>query len=132
MKKLDLTKAFKGYYSAKPKPELVEFGEAHYLSIDGKGDPSGEGFALSLKGLYSVAYAIKFYYKAKNLDFVVTKLEGLWWYDEEVYRDLTIESATSAVPRSEWLYRLLIRIPEYVEADVLALVAHEVFVKKNR
>lgn len=131
MEKLDLTKAFKEYYRAKPIPELVVFGEIPYLSIDGKGDPSGEEFALSLKALYSVAYALKFYYKAKHLDFVVAKLEGLWWYDENVYKSLTIESASSSVPRSEWFYRLLIRIPEYVEGDVLALIADKVSSEKK-
>ncbi len=131
MEKLDLTKTFKEYYSAKPHAELVDFGEIHYLSIDGKGDPSGDGFALSLQALYSVAYALKFYYKAKSLDFVVAKLEGLWWYDEVVYKGLTVDSAPTSVPRSEWFYRLLIRIPEYVDGDVLTLIIDKVFTEKK-
>ena len=41
LEKLELAKQYKQYYSAKTKLELVEFGKAQYLSIEGKGDPSG-------------------------------------------------------------------------------------------
>jgi len=35
--KLDLTKEYKSYYSAKTTPEVVEFGEGRFLTIEGKG-----------------------------------------------------------------------------------------------
>jgi hypothetical protein len=41
MEKQDLTKRYKAYYSAASKPETVEVEPAQYLSILGKGDPSG-------------------------------------------------------------------------------------------
>lgn len=76
MDKLDLTKQYKSYYTAKTKPELVEIGQATYLSITGKGDPSGPAFAERIPALYATAYTIKFMYKAQGKDFVVAKLEG--------------------------------------------------------
>ena len=114
MEKTDLTKKYKSYYTAKTKPEMVTVEPAQYLSIEGKGDPSSAAFAERIQALYTVAYAIKFLCKASGNDFVVAKLEGLWWYDEEQYKELTIEDAPTRIPRSEWYYKLLIRLPEFV------------------
>ncbi len=114
MNKLDLTKAHKSYFSAKTKPELVTIESARFISIQGKGDPSGQPFADNIEALYTIAYTLKFMYKAKDHDFVVSKLEGLWWFDEEKFRNKNIASSSVEVPRSEWEYRLLIRLPDFV------------------
>lgn len=76
--KIDLTKTFKTYYSARTKPELIHIEPAQYLSITGKGDPSGTELAGNIQALYPVAYALKFLNKERGNDFVVAKLEGLW------------------------------------------------------
>lgn len=121
MDKLDLTKQYKSYYSAKSKPELVDIEPAQYLSILGQGDPSGTEFANNISALYTVAYVIKFMCKAEGKDFVVAKLEGLWWYDEDKYKDASITDAPTLIPRSEWYYRLLIRLPDFVNAAHIAM-----------
>ncbi|MHA4742315.1 GyrI-like domain-containing protein [Dyadobacter sp. MSC1_007] len=131
MTKLDLTKEFKNYYSAKTTPALETLGPACYLSICGKGDPSGEGFAEKIQALYPVAYQLKFAFKAKGKDFVVAKLEGLWWYDETRYSDVSISEAPKAIPREEWEYRLLIRIPDYVRREDVDLAVKECVAKKG-
>ena len=77
LEKLELAKQYKQYYSAKTKLELVEFGKAQYLSIEGKGDPSGEDFLQRIGVLYPLAYTLKFLYKTQGRDFTVAKLEGL-------------------------------------------------------
>ncbi|WP_207426654.1 GyrI-like domain-containing protein [Pedobacter sp. SYSU D00535] len=57
--------------------------------------------------------------KAQGKDFVVAKLEGQWWYDMEKYGLPTAAETPLQVPRSEWEYRSLIRIPDFVgEEDV--------------
>ncbi len=118
--KTDLSKQYKSYYTAKTKPELVTVEAAQYLSLSGKGDPSAPGYAANLQALYATAYALKFMYKAKALDFTVAKLEGLWWFDETLYGTVTMQEAPQKIPRSDWEYRLLIRLPEFVrETDVL-------------
>jgi hypothetical protein len=119
MEKLDLTKKYKSYYTAKTKPELVDIETAQYLAICGKGDPSGQPFADRVTALYTMAYTVKFIFKAQNQDFVVGKLEGLWWFDESKYPGKTISTASADVPRSEWEYRLLIRLPEFVTSGDL-------------
>lgn len=124
MEKLDLAKKYKTYYSAASRPEIVDIGPARFLSLTGTGDPSGEDFAANISALYPVAYAIKFRCKARGNDFTVAKLEGQWWFDMDAYRGLTMADAPARVPRSEWSYRLLIRLPDFVtEEDIAAGVA---------
>lgn len=119
MTKLDLTKEHKAYYTATSKPELLTIGKAQFLSITGKGDPSGQTYADKLQALYSVAYVVKFLYKAMDKDFVVAKLEGLWSFDEDKYAGLSADEAPLKIPRSEWNYRMLIRIPDFVTREQL-------------
>jgi hypothetical protein len=132
MEKLDLAKHFKSYYTAKSKPEILHIGKARYLSITGKGDPSGEDFALKIQAIYPVAYALKFAFKAEGRDFTVAKLEGLWWYDEQRYAGISIADSPTAIPRSEWEYRLLIRIPDYVEAKDVQAAVEACFASKGQ
>lgn len=131
MDKLDLTKLDKTYYSAKPKPELVHIEKAQFISIEGKGDPSGQPFADKIEALYATAYTIKFMHKALGQDFVVSKLEGLWWFDEEKFAGKTIETSAVEVPRSEWEYRLLIRMPNFVSPKDLNQAIETVVAKKS-
>ena len=130
MKKLDLVKEFKSYYSAKPKPEMFEVGPVRYLSILGKGDPSGQQFADKIKTLYSVVYPLKFTCKAMGQDFVVAKLEGLWWFNLEKYAGIGMVDAPVKVPRQEWEYRLLIRIPDFISEELVNETRQKVKEKK--
>lgn len=132
MGKLDLTKKYKTYFTAKPTPELVEIDEANFISLCGKGDPSDKAFTERIEALYPVAYAIKFECKAKNKDFIVSKLEGLWWFDERKYKNKTLVNAALDVPRHEWEYRLLIRLPDFVtESDFVRAVKNVVEKRKS-
>jgi hypothetical protein len=124
MEKLDLVKAYKHCYTAKAAPAVVEIGEATFLSILGQGDPSAAQFGIKLQALYTVAYTLKFACKATGRDFAVPKLEGLWWFDETRYGGFTMEEAPLRIPRAAWNWRMLIRLPDYVqEHDVKQAVA---------
>ncbi len=131
MEKLDLTKADKTYYTAKSTPHIVELKPTQYISILGKGDPSGDLFANDIEVLYTLAYIIKFQFKEKHKDFVVSKLEGLWWFDEEAFPNQTIESSSVSVPRSKWEYRLLIRLPDFVSKNDIENAKLIAFEKKK-
>lgn len=131
MTKSDLTKEHKAYYTAKSKPELLTIGKAQFLSITGKGDPSGQAYADKLQALYSVAYTVKFLNKALDKDFVVAKLEGLWSFDENKYAGLSADEAPLKIPRSEWNYRMLIRMPDYVTREQLEQAVKTVVNKKQ-
>jgi hypothetical protein len=131
MEKLDLTKKYKTYFTAKTKPALVDIDEANFISILGKGDPSGEEFVKRIEALYPVAYTLKFDFKAKGKDFTVSKLEGLWWFDEQKYPNKNITNSSTDVPRSEWEYRLLIRLPEFVTKKDFDNAVRTAFAKKQ-
>lgn len=92
-------------------------------SNKGKGEPAGEVFASKVEALYPLAYGIKKICKEQDNDFGVPKLEGLWW----------VEGDTPAleVPRSEWCWKLLIRMPEFITEEMMASVQPEVAKKKE-
>jgi hypothetical protein len=121
--KLDLVKEYKSYYKAGKKPEIVEFHAANYLSIEGKGEPAGEAFVSKVEALYPLAYGIKKVCKEQSHDFGVPKLEGLWWVESDV--------PALDVPRNEWCWKLLIRMPDFVTEEIMASVQPEVAKKKK-
>lgn len=131
MEKTDLSKLYKDYYSAKSAPQIIEFGPAQYLSITGQGDPSGETFTTHIQALYTAAYAVKFFYKAGGKDFVVSKLEGLWQFDLKKYQGISMDEAPLKIPRSEWSYRLLIRMPDFVTQSVVEAMLSEIAERKE-
>lgn len=131
MEKLNLTKKYKDYYSSKTHPTEITLDTVSYLSITGKGDPSGKEFAEKIQALYATAYTIKFEQKELGKDFVVPKLEGLWWFDESVYGNIPMELSPLKIPRSEWEYRLLIRMPEYISDTHIHRAVERAMKKKD-
>lgn len=121
--KLDLTKEYKTYYTAKTVPEIVEFGEIPFLTIEGKGEPAGEVFTKTVEALYPLAYGVKNICKKQSKDFGVPKLEGLWWVESD--------KPALEVPRKEWKWKLLIRMPEFVTSEIVEKAKEEVFKKKG-
>ena len=49
--KLDLTKGYKTYYTANTTPEIVEFDEALFLTVQGEGAPQSAEFMAKLGAL---------------------------------------------------------------------------------
>ncbi|MGQ9622560.1 MAG: GyrI-like domain-containing protein [Candidatus Caldatribacteriaceae bacterium] len=121
--KLDLTKEYKAYYQAKTGPEIVEFDEIPFLTVEGQGEPAGEAFTKAVEALYPLAYGVKNICKKQGKDFVVPKLEGLWWVESD-------EPALE-VPRGEWRWKLLIRMPDFVNPEVVEKAREEVFKKEG-
>lgn len=131
MQKLDIIKTFKACYTATKSPALVNIGPARYLSVTGIGDPSGTLFPEKMRALYATAYTIKFMFKDREMDFVVPKLEAQWWYDEERLGKPAIAETPVRVSRDEWEYRLLIRLPDYVNRQDIDKAIHIVTEKKK-
>jgi hypothetical protein len=116
--KLDLYRRYKGEYITPRNPALVRVGPARYLSVSGRGDPNGPGFGAAVGALYGVAFTIKMAKKAANKDYVVAKLEGLWWGGKR--GRLLIDA-----PRSTWRWKVLIRVPTFVGAPDLVRAKRE-------
>ena len=123
MTKLDLAKEYKSYYKAGPKPEIIEFDTVKYLTIEGKGEPAGEVFTSKVEALYPLAYGIKKVCKDLGNDFGVPKLEGLWWVEDN--------KPALEVPRNEWCWKLLIRMPDFVSREMMLSIQQEVSKKKK-
>jgi hypothetical protein len=130
MKKIDFSKSDKAYFSAAATPTVVTIPKVTYLALGGKGDPSQPDFSKNVEALYSTAYTLKFRYKAQDQDFVVSKLEGMWWYNEKAYKGVSAVAAPTKIPRSAWEYKLLIRMPEFITEEALS-VSKEAALKKK-
>jgi hypothetical protein len=121
--KLDLTKEYKTYYTAKTTPEIVEFDKIPFLTIEGEGEPAGKEFTSKVKALYPLAYGVKNICKKQGKDFAVPKLEGLWWVESD--------RPALKVPRKDWRWKLLIRLPDFVTLEIVEKAKEEVFKKKG-
>lgn len=123
MEKLNLIKEYPAYYKANGKPVEVDVEPIDCLTISGIGAPEGELFQGSIGAMYAVAYTVKKYCKSDSRDFVVPKLEAFWWVEEGLVFDDT--------PQSDWHWQLMIRMPEFVNADHVDQAVEEVIKKKN-
>ncbi|MCR8643785.1 GyrI-like domain-containing protein [Paenibacillus sp. N1-5-1-14] len=115
--KLDLAKMDKTYYGTRSVPTLIELAPLPYVVIDGKGDPDTEVFKVAVEALYSVAYGVKMMCKKEGRDFTVAKLEGQWWVEDAAWEEANQDM--SQIPRSEWLWRLIIRMLDFVDQEVV-------------
>jgi len=116
--KLDLYRRYKSEYVAPKNPTLVRVGPARYLTVSGRGDPNGPGFGAAVGALYGVAFTIKMAKKAAKKDYVVAKLEGLWWGGRR--GKLLID----APPRT-WRWKVMIRVPTFITASDVARAKRE-------
>jgi hypothetical protein len=110
--KIDLYQTHKQDYAAGKSPALVDIAPATYLAIDGRGAPGGDAFSAAIGALYGVAFTVKMTRKfAGEQDYAVCKLEAQWGDD----------AAGVDVPadRDQWPWRLLIRMPDFVDAREL-------------
>ncbi|MDA8379925.1 MAG: GyrI-like domain-containing protein [Actinomycetota bacterium] len=124
VEKADLTKQYKSYYTASARASLATFDdEGVYVALDGSGEPAGPEFSDAVAVLYAVAFALKAECKRCSKDFAVPKLEGLWWVDGE--------RPATAVPRAEWRWRLMIRLPRFADAAMVESAKKAVAQKKG-
>lgn len=123
MGKLDLKKAYKHCYAATETPEMMELPAMSYLTIGGQGEPGGEAFRQATECLFPMAYCIKKMCKLRGMDFSVPPLEGLWW--------VTGDKPAAETPRSEWHWKLLIRMPDFVNHTMSETARQEIRKKKR-
>jgi hypothetical protein len=122
-KKLDLTKLHKLEYSTPKTPRLITVGKGKYVAIEGMGPPGSEVFQERMGALYASAYTIKFASKEEGKDFVVCKLESLYWldgHDESDFPDF------SKAPKDTWRWRFLIRMPDCIGSEHLASATEKI------
>lgn len=114
--KLDLKRAEKDYFTAKPDEWAeVQIARHNYLMIDGQGSPGDSpAYQAALESLYPLAYATKFLSKQQlGRDYAVPPLEGLWWADDHA-------AFTTGGRRDEWRWTLMLMLPEWIAAEHVA------------
>ena len=123
--KIDLFKELKKTeYKQPKKPVLVEVSKGSFLAVEGKGAPGGEEFQAKIGALYSMAYTIKMTRKFDGKqDYAISKLEGQWWCEHGP--DL------KSYPQDEWLWKLMIRTPDFVKKKEVQQAAG-VLLKKDK
>jgi hypothetical protein len=124
--KYDVKRELKTCYSPKNTDwELVDVPALQYLAIDGEGDPNTiAAYRHAVEALYTVAYTVKFASKRElGQDFVVGPLEGLWWADD--MNDFL------ARRKDNWLWRMLINIPDWITPDMVDDAKHVALSKKG-
>lgn len=104
------------YYIPKAKPEVVNLENMKFIQIKGEGNPNEEAFSEAVGVLYSIAYAIKMMPRnnveiSGYFEYVVYPLEGLWDLKEEARNKESFD-------KSELVYTIMIRQPEFVTEDV--------------
>jgi hypothetical protein len=122
--KVDVFREHRDEYVMAKAPTLVRTGPGRYLTVTGTGSPEGEEFKSKLGALYGCAYTIKFARKKDGTDFKIGILEGLWWTGGG-------GSDFLSAPKSDWRWKLLIRVPEFVNARDLAAALKSLRAKRG-
>jgi hypothetical protein len=118
--KLDLYAKHKNEYLASAMASFVRVGPANYLAFDGRGKPGAPDFATGIGAMLNVAFTVKMAFKAAGKDYSVTKLEALWWQDDDT---------SSPTKDTIWNWQLLIRVPPFVTQKELQAAADGLIAK---
>ena len=131
MEKYEWKKKEKNLYLPKAKPEIIDIPSFKFFTLEGKGNPNDEFFADYVGALYSLSYGVKMSYK-KGIepkgfyDYIVYPLEGVWDLTEKGRE----EFEKGFINKSELLFKLMIRQPDFVDEAYAKFIVEEV--KKNK
>ncbi|NBC31024.1 MAG: hypothetical protein GVY29_13655 [Spirochaetes bacterium] len=110
MRKGDLTRSRKTYFSAKRKPQILELTGAMYAMVDGSGDPiDSDAFELKTQVLHNLVLRILSSVMDVGRGFEIPPLEAIWWTDDP--QDFSFEN------RDLWKWTALIMVPDQVTRD---------------
>jgi len=126
MTKIDFKKELKHLYQPSKKEfQVVEVPDLKFFKVDGHGDPnSAQEYTDAIEALYAVSYKTKFLSKKKEQDYVVPPLEGLWWADD-------METFSTTRDKSQWLWTMMIMVPDWITDDMVDESRAEVSKKKD-
>lgn len=125
---LDYKKEYKELYQPPQKPALVTVPSMRFIMADGEGYPGDNPeYQEAIQVLMSLSYAVKMmprrgYIAEGYFDYIVPPLEGLWWIPTgEVF---------SFQDKSNWLWTMMVRQPDFVDSQLFELVVKETAKKK--
>ena len=117
--KYEWRKVERSLYLPGEKPEKVVAPEFKFITIKGEGDPNAPDFSDRVEALYSISYAIRMMPKKGitpdgYFEYTVYPLEGLWDLSEA-------GRVMERLDKSELVYTIMIRQPEFVTEEVFNL-----------
>ena len=115
--KVDFKKTLDAYRAKRNEFRILDVPELQYLMLDGHGDPNtSPAFQEAITSLYPLAYKLKFAAKRElGQDYTVPPLEGLWWAED-------MEAFTMARDKAQWNWTLMIMVPDWIDAGMVAAV----------
>ncbi len=120
----------KAIYLPKSEPVVIEVPKYKYFTLTGTGNPNNNsGFQERIEILYSLSYTIKMSPKkgtvpAGYFEYSVYPLEGVW--------DMTKKGRTGgAIDKDEFVYKIMIRQPDFVTPELAAQAIDAVKKKKT-
>ena len=122
--KYEWRKMEKTIYGVKDRPIIVDIPAQSFIMIDGEGNPNKAMFTDQVSALYTLAYAIKMYYKKafsdrEINDFVVYPLEGIW--QQKVQGNLI---------KDDLIYTIMIAQPNFITKEMAMEALENVKLKK--
>ena len=127
----DFKKELKEFYLPSNKPEILTVPKAHFLMVEGNGNPNeidGE-YQKAMQLLYGVAFTLKMSYKTDYkiegyFEYVVPPLEGLWWLGDYKEFDYTNKD------KLNWFS--MIRLPDFIKENDFNWAIEEATRKKKQ
>ncbi|WP_028298825.1 hypothetical protein [Olivibacter sitiensis] len=116
---MNILQEYKDYFSANEKPEVVEIGEANYVSILGDGSPGTALFYKKKAAIKEFVAVLEQHYTAIDLAFSSSVVEIFYWFDEEEVGYVDIGNFYTTVDLDLLKYRIAIRIPDFVKAEII-------------
>jgi hypothetical protein len=131
MKKIDLKKDLKAYYTPSAKKvTAIQVPRFKFLMVDGAIEPGMEPgtsplFQENTEAIYGAAYTLKFMLKKRQqdpIDYPVMALEGLWDVRAGQF-DITV--------KDNWDYTLMILVPDLITEEIFARALNQLRQKKG-
>lgn len=108
---IDIFKVNRDEYRTPKHPTLMVIGPATYLALEGKGTPESAAFLQRQETLQEASQIVTQALRNGGQDYRLGLLQCQWWADEA--HELNYQEA---LPQY-WHFRLLVRIPEFLDAS---------------
>ena len=124
--KYEWRKQEKAYYLPK-EPQLIEVPAYQFITLTGEGNPNRPEFSEQISALYMMAYGLRMGLKKGSFgntpfEYTVYPLEGVWTLPEK---------PQGPIAKEELIYKIMIRQPEQVTADLAAEQLPQIMKKKE-
>ena len=133
--KYEWRKKDKTLYLPKNQPEMIDVPAMNYLVLEGHGNPNDSSFAEAVEGLYAMAYGIRMLPKQGitpegYFEYTVFPLEGVWDLDAQGV-EMMVQGAELTALKEHFIYKVMIRQPDFVTPDLVEMVRERVMKKKK-